>query len=112
MVIIRAESRRIQKLGKRYKGFTNQQNIFHINGLKTRRILIASLEHVLMLEPLIYKILLSCHKQHQIFQASNGFSGSFNKHGYVNGSANNKWLDTRFNQTRSKRSNQTNGLTK
>ena len=61
----------------------------HINGLKTQRMVITNFEHVLMIEPLIYKILLSCHKQHQIFQASKGFSGSFNKHVYVIDSANN-----------------------
>ena len=60
--------------------------------------LITNFEHVLMVEPLIYKILLSCHKQHQIFQASKGFSGSFNKHGYVNDSENNIRLRNRFNQ--------------
>ena len=60
--------------------------------------LITNSEHVLMFEPLIYKILLSCHKQHQIFQASKGFGGSFNKHGYVNNLANNIWLDLWFNQ--------------
>ena len=70
----------------------------HINRLKTQQILITNFEHVLMVEPLIYKILLSCHKQHQIFQASIGFSGSFNKHGYVNNSANNIWLGKQFNQ--------------
>ena len=60
--------------------------------------LITNFEHVLMVEPLICKILLSCHKQHQIFPASKGFSGSFNKHGYLNDSANNIWLGKRFNQ--------------
>ena len=59
----------------------------HINGLKTQRMVITNFEHVLMIEPLIYKILLSCHKQRQLFQASKGFS--FNKHGYVIDSANN-----------------------
>ena len=53
----------------------------HVNGLKTQRILITSFEHVLMVKPLIYEILLSCHKRHQIFQASKGFSGRFNKQG-------------------------------
>ena len=43
--------------------------------------LITSSEHALMVKSLIYEILLSCHKRHQIFQASKGFSGSFNKHG-------------------------------
>ena len=89
--IIRAESSRIQKSGKRYNGFTNQQNILsHINGLKTKWILIASLEHVLMAK--------SLKMSHQIFQASKGFSRGFNKHGKVNGSVNNIWLGKQFNQ--------------
>ena len=53
----------------------------HINGLKTQRILITTFEHILMVKPLIYEILLSHHKRHQIFQASKGFSDRFNKHG-------------------------------
>ena len=94
--IIRVESSKIQKLGKRYNGFTNQQNL--LSHLKTQLILITNFEHVLMVKPLIYEILLSCHKLHYIFQASKGFSGSFNKPGQVNGSANNIWLGKRFNQ--------------
>ena len=76
-----------------------------MNGLKTQWMLITNLlitkmnaEHVLMVEPLIYKILLNCHKQHQIFQASKGFSGSFNKRSYVNDSTNNIRLGKQFNQ--------------
>ena len=52
-----------------------------INGLKIQWILITSFEHFLMVKPLNCEILLSCHKLHQIFQASRGFSVSFNKHG-------------------------------
>ena len=70
----------------------------HIYGLKTQWMLIKNFERALMVEPLIYKTLLSCHKQHQIFQASKGFSDNFNKHGYVNDSANNVWLGKRFNR--------------
>ena len=70
----------------------------HINGLKTQRILITSFEHVLMVKPLVYEISLSCHKRHQIFHTSKGFSGRFNKHGEVNGSANNIWLGKQFYQ--------------
>ena len=51
-----------------------------------------------MVKPLIYELLLSCHKQYQIFHAFKGFSGNFNKHGYGNGSANNIWLGKQFNQ--------------
>ena len=43
--------------------------------------LITSSEHDFMVKPLIYEILLRCHKRHQIFQASKGCRGSFNKHG-------------------------------
>ena len=50
--------------------------------------LITNFEHVRNVEPLIYKILLSCRKQRQIFQASKGFSGNFKKYGYVNDSVN------------------------
>ena len=38
----------------------------HINGLKTQLILITNFEHVLMVKPLIYERLLSCHKRHYI----------------------------------------------
>ena len=38
-----------------------------INGLKRQLTLITNFEHVLMVKPLIYKILLSCHKRHYIF---------------------------------------------
>ena len=78
---IQAKSSRIQKLGKRYKGFTNQQNLLSHKWFKNTTILITSFEHVFMVKPLINEILLSCHKRHQIFQASKGFSGRFNKHG-------------------------------
>ena len=84
--------------GNDITGLQTKRIYCHINGLTTQRILITNFEHVLMVEPLIYKILLSCHKQHQIFQASKGFSGSFNKHGYVNDSENNVRLRNRFNQ--------------
>ena len=53
----------------------------HIIALKTQRILITSFKHVLMVKTFFYEILLSCQKQHQIFQASKGFSGRFIKHG-------------------------------
>ena len=59
---------------------TNRINC-HINGLKTQWILITSFEHALVVKSLFYEILISCHKRHQIFQASKGFSGKFNKHG-------------------------------
>ena len=65
---IRAEPSRIQKLGKRYNEFTNQQNILSHKWFKNTT-------------DLIFEILLSCHKWHQIFQASKGFRNSFNKHG-------------------------------
>ena len=60
---------------------TNRIYCHIINGLKTQRILITSFEHVPMVKPLIYETFLSSDKRHQIFQASTGFSGSFNKHG-------------------------------
>ena len=53
----------------------------HINGFKKQRILIVIFENVLRVKPLIYKILLSCHKRNQIFQASKGFSCRLNKRG-------------------------------
>lgn len=65
-----------------------------INGLKTQKISITSFEHVFIVKRLIYKLLLCCHitkylvtKWYKIFQAFKGFSGSFNKHDQVNGSA-------------------------
>ena len=45
------------------------------------------LQHVLMVKHLIYELLLCCHKLQKIFQAFEGFSGSFNKLDQVNGSA-------------------------
>ena len=44
----------------------------HINGLKTRRILITSFEHVLMVKPLIFELLLRCHKRTKHFRLSKG----------------------------------------
>ena len=67
--------------GNGIRGLQTNKIYCHINGLKTQRILITIFEHVLMVKPLIYEILLICHKQHQVFQASNGFSGRFNKRG-------------------------------
>ena len=67
--------------GNDITGLQTNRIYCHINGLKTQRILITSFEHVFMVKPLIYEILLSCHKRHQIFQASKGFSSRFNKHG-------------------------------
>ena len=82
--------------GNDITGLQTNRIYCHTNGLKTQRILIASFEHVLMVKTLIYEILLSCHKRHQIFQASKGFSGRFNKHGWANSSANNIWLGKQF----------------
>ena len=67
--------------GNDITGLQTNRIYCHINGLKTQRILITSFEHVLMVKPLIYEIFLSCHKRHQILQASKGFSDRFNKHG-------------------------------
>ena len=44
----------------------------HINGLKTRRILITSFEHVLMIKALIFELLLRCHKRTKHFRLSKG----------------------------------------
>ena len=67
--------------GNDITGLRTNRIYCHINGLKTQRFLITSFEHVFMVKPLIYEILLSCHKRHQIFQAFKAFSGSFKKHG-------------------------------
>ena len=67
--------------GNDITGLQTNRIYCHINGLKTQLILITNFEHVLMVKPLIYDILLSCHKLHYIFQPSKGFSGSFNKPG-------------------------------
>ena len=67
--------------GNNTMGLQTNRIYCHINGLKTQLILITNFEHVLMVKPLIYEILLSCHKLHYIFEASKGFSGSFNKPG-------------------------------
>ena len=71
-----------------YRNWRNDVTGLHINriychiiALKTQRILITSFKHVLMVKTFFYEILLSCQKQHQIFQASKGFSGRFIKHG-------------------------------
>ena len=53
--------------GNDITGLQTNRIYCHINGLKTQRILITSFEHVLMVKPLIYEILLNCHKWHQIF---------------------------------------------
>ena len=97
--LVSAQNRgKYRNRGNDITGLQTNRTYGHINGLQTQRMLITNFEHILMVEPLIYKILLSCHKQHQIFQASKMFSGSFNKHGYVNDSANNVWLGKRLNQ--------------
>ena len=67
--------------GNDITGLQTNRIYCHINGLKTQLILITNFKHVLMVKRLIYEILLSCHKLHYIFQASIGFSGSFNKPG-------------------------------
>ena len=67
--------------GNDITGLETNRIYCHINGLKTKLILITNIEHVLMVKPLIYEILLSFHKRHYIFQAFKRFSGSFNKHG-------------------------------
>ena len=51
--------------GNNIMGLQTNRICCHINGLKTQQILIASL----------------IFRHHQIFQAFEGFSGSFNKHG-------------------------------
>ena len=65
--------------GNDIAGLQTKRIYCHKNGLKTQGILITSFEHVLMVKPLIYRILLSCHKRHQTFQGSKSFSSSFNK---------------------------------
>ena len=65
--------------GNNITGLQTNRIYCHINGLKTQLILITNFEHVLMVKPLIYEILLSCHKRHQILQVSKRFIGSFNK---------------------------------
>ena len=67
--------------GNDIAGLQTNKIYYHINGLKTQRILITSFEHALIVKPLIYDTMLSSHKRHQIFQVSKEFSGSFNKHG-------------------------------
>ena len=67
--------------GNYITGLQTNRIYCHINGLKKQGILITRLEHVLMVKPLIYEILLICHKWHQIFQASKRFSRIFDKHG-------------------------------
>ena len=66
--------------GNDIAGLQTNRIYYHINDFKTQRILITSFEHALLVKPLIYDILLSSHKRHQIFQASKEFSGSFDKH--------------------------------
>ena len=51
--------------GNNITGLQTNRIYCHINGLKTQRILITSFEHVHMVKPLIYKILVSSHKQHK-----------------------------------------------
>ena len=80
-VVFRQNRAEYRNWGNDITGLQTNRIYCHINGLKTQLILITNFEHVLMVKPLIYEILLSCHKRHYIFQASKGFSGSFNKHG-------------------------------
>ena len=79
--IFRQNRAEYRNWGNDITGLQTNRIYCHINGLKTQRILITSFEHVFMVKPLINEILLSCHKRHQIFQASKGFCGRFNKHG-------------------------------
>ena len=79
-VVFRQNRAEYRNWGNDITGLQTNRIYCHINGLKTQLILITNFEHVLMVKPLIYEILLSCHKRHYIFQASKGFSGSFNKH--------------------------------
>ena len=87
--VFRQNQAEYRNWGNNITGLQTNRIYCHINGLKTQLILIINFGHVLMVKSLIYEILLSCHKWHQIFQGSKGFSGRFNKHGYVNRSANN-----------------------
>ena len=53
--------------GNDVMGLQANQIYYHINGLKTQQTLLTILEHVLMVKPLIYELLLCCHKWYQIF---------------------------------------------
>ena len=63
-VVFRQNRAECRNWGKDKTGLQTNRIYCHINGLKTQLILITNFEHVLMVKPLIYEILLSYHKQH------------------------------------------------